>query len=129
MTETLEYAKMLLDGDLAAVPRGTRIAAFLIRQALEVEIEAYCEQLVAPMAFPVRMRSRLAVLHVLDTTDFHRTAEYAWNALSRACHHHAYELAPTAFELEHLYSKVAGLATLRAAFNGSKSATDSEPIG
>jgi hypothetical protein len=24
---------------------------------------------------------------------------YAWNALSHACHHHAYELAPTLAEL------------------------------
>ena len=25
---------------------------------------------------------------------------HAWSALSRACHHHAYELAPTAGELQ-----------------------------
>jgi hypothetical protein len=31
-----------------------------------------------------------------------RDASYAWSALSRACHHHAYELPPTASELRAL---------------------------
>jgi hypothetical protein len=115
VTGELEYARAILDGERAATPGWTRIAAFLIRQALEAEIETYCRQLVAAMPHPVRTRSRLAVLHALDPTDFHRTAEYAWNALSRACHHHAYELAPTLSELWHLHSKVAGLATTREA--------------
>jgi hypothetical protein len=114
MTSDLEYAGAILYGGEAATPRRVRIAAFLIRQALETEIEAYCELLVAAMPFPVRMRSRLAVLHALDRTGFDRTAEYAWNALSRACHHHAYELAPTISELRHLHSKVADLAAMRA---------------
>ncbi|WP_202867710.1 hypothetical protein [Kribbella pittospori] len=114
MTGELEYAQAILDGEQAVVPGWIRIAAFLIRQALEAEIEAYCEQLIAPMPFPVRMRSRLAVLHALDQTGFNRTAEYAWNALSRACHQHAYELSPTISELRHLYSKVADLAAIRA---------------
>ena len=114
MTTDLEYARAILHSEQAVSPRWIRIAAFLIRQALEAEIEAYCEQLIAPMPFPIRMRSRLAVLHALDQTGFNRTAEYAWNALSQACHHHAYELAPTISELRHLHSKVAGLAVLRA---------------
>lgn len=32
----------------------------------------------------------------------------AWNDLSRACHHHAYELAPTADELNRMVASVAG---------------------
>ena len=115
MSGELEHARAILDGDRAATPSWTRIAAFLIRQALEAEVESYCLQLVGSLQHPVRMRSRLTVLHALDPTEFHRTAEYAWNALSRACHHHAYELAPTLSELRHLHSKVAGLAATRAA--------------
>jgi|tagenome__1003787_1003787.scaffolds.fasta_scaffold20612715_2 hypothetical protein len=114
MTTDLEYARAILDGEQAVTPRRIRIAAFLTRQALEAEIEAYCERLIAPMPFPIRMRSRLAVLHALDQTGFNRTAEYAWNALSRACHHHAYELSPTISELRHLHSKVEDLAAMRA---------------
>ncbi|WP_433165365.1 hypothetical protein [Kribbella sp. CA-247076] len=114
MTGEMEYARAILDGEEAVTPRRIRIAAFLLRQALEAEIDAYCELLVAAMPFPVRMRSRLAVLHALDRTGFNRSAEYAWNALSRACHHHAYELSPTISELRHLHSKVVALAALRA---------------
>ncbi|MEV6890918.1 hypothetical protein [Kribbella sp. NPDC051137] len=114
MTSELEYAGAILAGEQAATPRRIRIAAFLTRQALEDEIEAHCEQLVAPMPFPVRMRSRLSVLKALDETGFSRTAEYAWTALSQACHHHSYELSPTISELRHLHSTVAGLAAMRA---------------
>ncbi|NIK54312.1 hypothetical protein [Kribbella shirazensis] len=119
MTSELEYAQAILDGQQAVTPRWIRIAAFLTRQALEAEIEAYCELLIAPMPFPVRMRSRLAVLHALDQTGFNRMAEYSWNALSRACHHHAYELSPTISELRHLHSKVVDLAAMRAAAAGA----------
>jgi hypothetical protein len=61
---------------------------------------------------PVRMR-RLAVLRMLDQSGIATTTEYAWNALSRACHHHAYELAPTVSELKHLLSVVTQLADSR----------------
>jgi hypothetical protein len=114
VTSELEFARAILAGEQVMTPRRIRIAAFLTRQALEAEIEMYCEQLVAPMPFPVRMRSRLAVLHALDQTGFSWTAEYAWIALSRACHHHSYELSPTISELRHLHSRVAGLAAMRA---------------
>ncbi|MEJ1107179.1 MULTISPECIES: hypothetical protein [unclassified Kribbella] len=112
--QLLEHAKAILDGLLTSSPRTTRIAAFLIRQALETEVDAYCEFLVMPIGHPVRMRSRLAVLHVLDQHGLARIAEYTWNALSRACHHHAYELSPTISELRHLHAEVARLASLRA---------------
>ena len=35
----------------------------------------------------------------LPDTELATRAGHAWSALSRACHHHAYELAPTAAEL------------------------------
>lgn len=37
----------------------------------------------------------------LRDTELVRGVRTAWAALSRACHHHPYELAPTAPELEH----------------------------
>jgi len=39
----------------------------------------------------------------------------AWAALSRACHHHPYELAPTAHELEHWLDAVERLLERLAA--------------
>ena len=36
-------------------------------------------------------------------------AGHAWSALNRACHHHTYELAPTAWELDAWFSVVGEL--------------------
>jgi hypothetical protein len=111
----LQRAGELLDASCASAgPRRMRIAAFLIRQALEGEVSAHCARLVGCIDHPVRMRSRLLVLHALDESGVVGRIEYAWTALSRACHHHAYELAPTASELRYLHSLVTGLAEARA---------------
>ena len=46
------------------------------------------------------MRVQLIFLRTyLGDADLAARAGHAWSALSRACHHHAYELAPTAAEL------------------------------
>ncbi|GAA1554621.1 hypothetical protein GCM10009789_05050 [Kribbella sancticallisti] len=112
--QLLGCAEAILDGRVCGSPRRIKVAAFLIRQALEAEVDAYCEYLVRSMPYPVRMRSRLAVMHALDQNGLDRIAEHAWNALSQACHHHAYELSPTVSELRHLHAEVARLAALRA---------------
>lgn len=96
-----------------------RIAAFLIRQALEAEVSARCARLIVSIDHPVRMRSRLLVLRALDQSGIAAKAEYAWNALSRACHHHAYELAPTASELQHLLRVVTQLVDTRTSEQAS----------
>jgi hypothetical protein len=46
-------------------------------------------------------------LRVLDESEFADAASVAWNGLSNACHHHAYELAPTVGEVRHLCRLVA----------------------
>jgi hypothetical protein len=46
------------------------------------------------------MRVQLICLRTyLGDADLAARAGHAWSALSRACHHHPYELAPTAAEL------------------------------
>jgi len=46
------------------------------------------------------MRTQLICLRTyLDDGGLAARAGHAWSALSRACHHHPYELAPTADEL------------------------------
>jgi hypothetical protein len=118
--QLLQRAKEILNGSgTAARPRRMRIAAFLIRQALEEEVSARCAHLVARIDHPVRMRSRLLVLRALDQSGTAAKAEYAWNALSRACHHHAYELAPTASELQHLLRVVTQLVDTRTSEQAS----------
>jgi hypothetical protein len=47
------------------------------------------------------MRAQLICLRsYLDDTLLAARTGHAWSALSRACHHHPYELAPTAGELQ-----------------------------
>jgi hypothetical protein len=56
------------------------------------------------------MRAQLICLRkYLDDGGLAARAGHAWSALSRACHHHAYELAPTAAELRSWLSVVVEL--------------------
>jgi hypothetical protein len=55
------------------------------------------------------MRAKLICVRVLLDADRGRLASVAWAGLSSACHHHAYELAPTAGEVAHLLSMVDSL--------------------
>jgi hypothetical protein len=57
------------------------------------------------------MRSKLTVLQVAyeQDPDVVLQAEYAWNALSLACHHHAFELTPAGGEVRHVIDVVAAL--------------------
>ena len=53
------------------------------------------------------MRVQLICLRTyLGDADLAARTGHAWAALSRACHHHAYELAPTAAELQGWFSVV-----------------------
>jgi hypothetical protein len=106
----LDHARAVLDGR-TPVPRGqqARIAAFLGRQALEDIVDATCAKENQPLKHPVTMRSRLTVLGFLCEPDVARAVEVAWLGLSEACHHHAYELAPTTAEVGHLINIVAAL--------------------
>lgn len=56
------------------------------------------------------MLSRLVTLRSLDTPERSDVATMAWNRLSNAGHHHAYELAPTIDEVRHLCGVVAVLS-------------------
>ena len=55
-------------------------------------------------------RHQLICLGVLIDAQVGRDATYAWGALSGACHHHAYELAPNAAEVSYLLETVADIA-------------------
>lgn len=86
----------------------SRMAAFLARQALEQIVEQRCVDVGAPASW-ASMRSKLAVLRSLDTGQAADSAATAWNRLSSACHVHAFELQPSAAEVEHLCGVVASL--------------------
>jgi hypothetical protein len=77
-----------------------RAAALLGRQALESALDDHWRRR-APGLENASMRVQLACLP--DYLPDRRVAAdvgFTWAALSEACHHHAYELAPTAPELE-----------------------------
>lgn len=57
----------------------------------------------APIVAQCSTTAQLLVLpSYLRDQEAARDASYAWSALSRACHHHAYELPPTSSELRSL---------------------------
>jgi hypothetical protein len=111
--EGLDDARAVLDGK-APVPHGqqARLAAFLGRQALEDIVDSMCEKEDQSLRHPVTMRSRLTILSIICGPEAARIAEVAWIGLSDACHHHAYELAPTITEVGHLIDIVSALSRL-----------------
>jgi cytochrome c5 len=75
-----------------------RAVALLARQALETAV-AETLRTRAPGAERVSARAQLLCLPTYAPTEPAHHARYLWSALSRACHHHPYELAPTVAEL------------------------------
>lgn len=89
-----------------------RIACWLTRAALEQRVD---ELLAAKgwAADRATMRTRMSCLEsaYVDEPELVARAEYAWAALSRVCHQHAYELGPTIIEARQLGTVVAELGT------------------
>jgi hypothetical protein len=75
-----------------------RAAALLSRQSLEVALKTYWSY-VAPGTEEASMRAQLLCLDGYLPAPLSRQAHQAWASLSRASHHHAYELPPTRDEL------------------------------
>jgi hypothetical protein len=106
----LEVADRLLRrADPATAGLWPRASALLALQALEASVRRLWER--HTLEFQgCSMRTQLICLrsYLEDAPLAARTA-HAWSALSRACHHHPYELAPTATELQSWYSVVKAL--------------------
>jgi hypothetical protein len=76
-----------------------RAVALLGRQSLEIGIgETLARR--ASGTERTSARAQLLCLPTFAPTDAAHEASYVWFALTRVCHHHPYELAPTADELE-----------------------------
>ncbi|HET7290960.1 MAG TPA: hypothetical protein VFM88_00915 [Vicinamibacteria bacterium] len=64
----------------------------------------------APELQACSMRAQLICLRsYLEDAPLAARTGHAWSALTRACHHHPYELAPTARELQGWFSAVGEL--------------------
>jgi len=98
--DVLQLARDLLSrSDPSTAGLWPRAAALLTRQALEEAVDEYWRARHLPLdSLPTQ--AQLVCLRMM-TSDGSLPARVheAWGALSRACHHHPYELAPTAEEL------------------------------
>lgn len=102
-TELADAAeRVLVDPSDALFGCWARASALLARQSLESAMDLLWRRR-APIVVQCSMSAQLLVLpSYLRDQEAARDAAYAWSALSRACHHHAYELPPTASELRSL---------------------------
>ncbi len=98
--ELLRLAEGLLRrADPATAGLWPRASAVLALQALEAGLhDLWGRRDPALQSCPVRAQLLCVRSYLGDASLAVRTSQ-AWSALHRACHHHAYELAPTAAEL------------------------------
>ncbi|MFC6882138.1 MULTISPECIES: hypothetical protein [Actinomadura] len=87
-----------------------RTAAFLLRLALEREIDAYWESIGLGPVADNPMRPQLLCLAEYADAAVAARASSLWGQLSQACHYHAYELAPTSRELRRWHTEVSRLS-------------------
>jgi hypothetical protein len=96
----LGHARGLLTrADDTTAGRWPRAAALLARQALEVRLDEVCGARDVALGSCRSARAQLLCLRWLIDRRLALTVEQTWVALSGACHHHAYDLPPTADEL------------------------------
>jgi cytochrome c5 len=96
----IDEARLLLTRD-DGLHRGVwpRAVALLARQALELAVDDALRRQ-APGAERASIRARMLCLPSYVSTATAHDAHFLWGTLSRACHQHPYELAPTATELD-----------------------------
>ncbi len=98
----VEWSRAVLTHpELGVVGAWPRAAALLGRQALEEGIDDFWKRSLPTMASASRATQLACLDQYLRDDDLVRGVRVAWAALSRACHHHVYELSPTAPELDH----------------------------
>lgn len=99
--DLLRHARSLIKRQEASESVWPRASALLTRQVLEEALDRLWLALYPGVASANRA-TQLACLGLV-VTDVGLVADVrsAWSSLSRACHHHHYELGPTAAELEH----------------------------
>ena len=98
--ELLRMARQLLD---RASPETAglwpRAAALLARQALEMAVDEFWAKRRIPLESCPTRQQLICLRDYMGDASLAGRVHHAWNALSSACHHHPYELAPTAGEL------------------------------
>ena len=99
--DLLEGARQLLRRkDAATAGLWPRASALLARQALEGALDRYWAGQGTPLDDCSTRAKLICLCQRHDDRALAARVAHAWQALSRACHHHPYELPPTARELE-----------------------------
>ena len=98
--DLIDHAQELLEAQETLKGVWPRAVALLTRQALE-EALANLWKHTYPAMVNARWSTQLACLQeVVRDDSLVADVRAAWASLSRACHHHHYELDPTAAELD-----------------------------
>lgn len=114
--EVLETAEGLLRRtDPATAGLWPRASALLALEALEECLARLWERRTLDLRCCSVPTQLICLRSYLDDARLAARAGHAWSALHRACHHHAYELAPTSGELESWFAVVRELARAAAA--------------
>ena len=108
----LDYADQVLDGTIALSPRAARIAALLARLALEDWLNEQSASWAAAGEKPPTTNSKLVVLDRRQGADVGERAKRVWHSLSRAVHHHAYDL--TSADSRHTDRRISALICANA---------------
>lgn len=100
--ELLAQAQLLMERPVGvSFGLWPRAAALLTRSALEGALDEYWQR-GSPEVATLQLCTTTTQLYSLPAflePPLARRAAYVWHALSAACHHHPYELAPTPSEL------------------------------
>jgi len=100
---------MLSRADPTTAGLWPRASALLALAALEASVLRLWQRRALDLE-GCSMRTQLICLRsYLEDARLAARTGHAWSALSRACHHHAYELGPTAGELRSWFSVVSEL--------------------
>jgi len=77
-------------------PRATALVA---RQALEGALDTFWQTRAPEVSHAPTHAQLLCLRRYLNDEDMAGRVAWAWASLSRACHHHAYEMPPSSTEL------------------------------
>jgi hypothetical protein len=114
-TQLVSMARQLLDRaspDTAGL--WPRAAALLARQALEQGLDDYWSSRQMALESCPTLPQLICLREYLGDDALAGEVHHAWNALSRACHQHPYELAPTVGEIGRWIATVEGFLQSRA---------------
>lgn len=100
---------LLRRSDPATAGLWPRASSLLALQALEASLARLWEGQDLDLRGCTMPTQLICLRSYLDDARLAARTGHAWSALHRACHHHAYELAPTAGELQSWLSVVGDL--------------------